>query len=102
MFYARELTATSRDRWYAGLAQLASFRERFGDSVGSLGIGEIAKSPELGTLSAAELAEYAQVVAASIKQTDLVHARLKVFDTECRAILGGARDEFDLIGKINH
>jgi hypothetical protein len=99
--YARDLTTTSRDLWYAGLAALASFRERYVDSAGSLGIGEIAKSPELGTLSATELAEYARMVSASIKETDLVRARLKVFDIECHAILDGARDEFDLIEKIS-
>jgi hypothetical protein len=99
--YARDLTAASRDRWYAGLTALASFRERYVDSAGSLGIGEIAKSPELGSLSATELAEYARIVSASIKETDLVGARLKIFDIECQAILAGARNEFDLIEKIN-
>jgi hypothetical protein len=99
--YARDLTAASRDRWYAGLTALASFRERYVDSAGSLGIGEIAKSPELGSLSATELAEYARIVSASIKETDLVGARLKIFDIECQAILDGARNEFDLIEKIS-
>ena len=99
--YARDLTGASRDRWYAGLTALASFRERYVDSTGSLGIGGIAKSPELGSLSAAELAEYARIVSASIKETDLVGARLKIFDIECRAILSGARNEFDLIERIS-
>jgi hypothetical protein len=99
--YARDLTTASRDLWYAGLEALASFRERYLDSTGSLGIGEIAKSPELGTMSATELAEYARIVSTSIKQTDLVRARLKVFDIECHAILDGARNEFDLIEKIS-
>jgi hypothetical protein len=99
--YARDLTGASRDRWYVGLTALASFRERYEDSAGSLGIGEIAKSPELGSLPPAELAEYARTVSASIKETDLVVARLKIFDIECRAILGGARNEFDLIEKIS-
>jgi hypothetical protein len=99
--YARDLTGASRDRWYAGLTALASFRERYVDSAGSLGIGEIAKSPELESLSATDLAEYARTVSASIKETDLVGARLKIFDIECQAILGGARNEFDLIEKIS-
>lgn len=99
--YARDLTGVSRDRWYAGLTALASYRERYVDSAGSLGIGEIARSPELGSLSATELAEYARIVSASIKETDIVGARLKIFDIECRAILGGARNEFDLIEKIS-
>jgi hypothetical protein len=99
--YARDLTGASRDRWYVGLTALASFRERYVDSAGSLGIGEIAKSPELGSLSSTELAEYARIVSESIKETDLVGARLKIFDIECRAILGGARNEFDLIEKIS-
>ncbi len=99
--YARDLTAASRDEWYVGLLAVASFRERYVDSPGSLGIGEIAKSPELGTLSATELTEYARIVSASIKETDLVRARLKVFDIECHAILDGARNEFDLIEKIS-
>jgi hypothetical protein len=101
IFYARDLTGASRDRWYVGLTALASFRERYVDSAGSLGIGEISKSPELGSLPSTELAEYAQLVSASIKETDLVVARLKIFDIECRAILGGARNEFDLIEKIS-
>ena len=99
--YARDLTGASRDRWYAGLTTLASFHERYVDSAGSLGIGEIAKSPELGSLSATELAEYARTVSSSIKETDLVAARLKIFDIECQAILDGARNEFDLIEKIS-
>jgi hypothetical protein len=99
--YARDLTGASRDRWYAGLTALASFRERYVDSAGSLGIGGIAKSPELESLSSTELAEYARLVSASIKETDHVGARLKIFDIECRAILDGARNEFDLIEKIN-
>jgi hypothetical protein len=99
--YARDLTGASRDRWYVGLTALASFRERYVDSPGSLGIGEIAKSPELGSLSSTELAEYARIVSASIKETDHVGARLKIFDIECRAILGGARNEFDLIERIS-
>lgn len=99
--YARDLTGASRDRWYVGLTALASFRERYVDSAGSLGIGEITKSPELEALSPTELAEYARLVAASIKETDHVGARLKIFDLECRAILSGARNEFDLIDKIS-
>jgi hypothetical protein len=99
--YARDLTGASRDRWYAGLTALASYRERYVDSAGSLGIGEIAKSPDLASLSAPELAEYARIVSASIKETDMVGARLKIFDIECQAILGGARNEFDLIEKIS-
>jgi type II secretory pathway pseudopilin PulG len=99
--YARDLTGASRDRWYIGLTALGSFRERYVDSAGSLGIGEIAKSPELETLPPMELAEYARIVSASIKETDLVRARLRIFDIECRAILAGARNEFDLIEKIS-
>jgi hypothetical protein len=99
--YARDLTGAGRDRWYVGLPALASFRERYEDSAGSLGIGEIAKGPELGNLPSTELAEYARIVSASIKETDLVVARLKIFDIECRAILGGARNEFDLIERIS-
>ena len=99
--YARDLTGAIRDRWYVGLTALASFRERYVDSSGSLGIGEMAKSPELDILSPTELAEYAQIVSASIKETDLVRERLRIFDIECREILGGARNEFDLIEKIS-
>jgi hypothetical protein len=99
--YARDLTASSRDRWYAGLTALASFRERYTDSAGSLGVGEMVKGPELAAVPAPELAEYGRLVSASIKDTDLVIARLKIFDIECQAILGGARDEFDLIDKVN-
>lgn len=99
--YARDLTAASRDRWYADLTALASFRERYRDSAGSLGVGEIVKSPELVAVPASELAEYTRLVSASIKDTDLVIARLEIFDIECQAILGGARNEFDLIEKVN-
>jgi hypothetical protein len=98
--YARDLTGVSRDRWYAGLTALGSFQERYVDSAGSLGSGEIAESPELGSLSVTELAEYARIVSSSIKETDLVVARLKIFDIECQAILAGARNEFDLIEQI--
>lgn len=94
-------TGASRDRWYAGLTALGSFQERYVDSAGSLGSGEIAKSPELGSLSVTELAEYARIVSSSIKETDLVVARLKIFDVECQAILAGARNEFDLIEEIS-
>jgi len=99
--YARDLTAASRDRWYVGLTALAAFRERYVDSAGSLGIGEVANDPEFVKLSATDLGEYLRLVSESIKETDLVGARLKIFDIECQAILGGARNEFDLIDKIS-
>jgi hypothetical protein len=52
-------------------------------------------------LSPTDLDEYVRLVSDSIKETDLVGARLKIFDIECQAILGGARNEFDLIDKIS-
>jgi hypothetical protein len=51
-------------------------------------------------LSAGELSEYLTIVAALIKKTDLLNARLHLFDVECRAILNGVRNEDELVSLI--
>jgi hypothetical protein len=98
--YQRELAATVREHWFAGLATLAAFNERYTDSTGNLEMGGVSTAPDLTRLSRTELVEYLSVVAALIKQTDLMTARLHLFDRECRAILDGVRDEEALLRAV--
>jgi hypothetical protein len=95
--YQRELAAAVRDHWFGGLAVLAAFNERYSDSSGNLEMGGVSTAPDLGRLSRSELAEYLSIVAALIKETDLMTARLHLFDRECRAILDGIPDEEALL-----
>jgi hypothetical protein len=98
--FQRELTSAVRDHWFDGFAALAAFNERYTDSTGNLEMGGISTAPDLTKLSRAELVEYLSVVAALIKKTDLMVARYKLFDFECRAILDGVRDEDALLKAI--
>jgi hypothetical protein len=98
--FQRELTAAARDHWLNGLADISAFQERYVDSTGSLALGEVVIAPQLERLSAGELSEYLTIVAALIKMTDLLNARLHLFDVECRAILNGVRSEDELLSLI--
>jgi hypothetical protein len=98
--FQRELAAVARDHWLSGLADISAFQERFVDSAGSLALGEVVVAPKLETLSPAELSEYLTIVAALIKETDALNARLHLFALECRAILEGVRNEDELVNSI--
>jgi hypothetical protein len=98
--FQRELAAIAREHWFAGLAALAAFNERYTDSTGNLEMGGVSTAPDLTKLSHPELAEYLAIVAALIKETDLEAARIRLFDRECKAILDGVRDEAALLRAI--
>ncbi len=98
--FQRELAATVREHWFGGLATLAAFNERYTDSAGNLEMNSVNIAPDLMKLSRAELVEYLGIVAALIKTTDLLTARFRLFDRECRAILGGVKDEDALLRTI--
>lgn len=98
--FQRELTAAARDHWIDGLADISAFQERYIDSTGSLALGQVVIAPRLEMLSADELSEYLIIVASLIKKTDLLNARLHLFDLECRAILDGVRNEDELVSWI--
>jgi len=98
--FQRELAAVARDQWLSGLADISAFQERYVDSPGSLALGEVVIAPQLEMLSAGELSEYLTIVSALIKKTDLLSARLHLFDLECRAILDGVRNEDELVRLI--
>jgi hypothetical protein len=98
--YQRELAATVREHWFGGLAALAAFNERYTDSSGNLEMSSVSTAPDLTKLSRTELVEYLDIVAALIKNTDLLTARVRLFDRECRAILDGVRDEDALLRAI--
>ena len=92
-----DLLATARESWFDGLADMQAFQERFVDSTGSLALGEAVTTPDLGTLSPAELSEYQTVIAAVMKKTDLFVARLHLFDVMCRAVLSGVRNDDEFV-----
>jgi hypothetical protein len=98
--YQRELAATVREHWFNQLATLAAFNERYTDSTGNLEMSSVSTAPDLTKLSRAELLEYLNIVAALIKDTDLLTARFRLFDTESKAILDGVRDEDALFKAI--
>jgi len=98
--FQRELAAVARDHWLDSLVEISAFQERFVDSTGSLALGDVVIAPQLEMLSADELSEYLKIVASLVKKTDLLNARLHLFDLECRAILKGVRDEDELVRSI--
>jgi hypothetical protein len=98
---AREFAGIVRDHWFEGLSELEAFNERFVDSAGNLSMGQVVMTPNLASLSSADLTEYLTIVSALIKNTELLFARVDLVDKECRAILGGVRDEDDLLDKIS-
>jgi hypothetical protein len=98
--YQRELAATVREHWFGGLGALAAFNERYTDSTGNLEMSSVSTAPDLVKLSRAELGEYLNIVATLIKSTDLLAARIRLFDIECRAILDGVKDEEALLRAI--
>jgi hypothetical protein len=98
--FQRELAAMAREHWADGLAALSAFNERYTDSIGNLETGGVTIAPELAKLSRPELLEYISIVAALIKKTDLLAARFRIFDLECKAILNGVEDEDELVKAI--
>jgi hypothetical protein len=98
--FQRELAATAREHWFGGLAILAAFNERYTDSTGNLEMSSVSTAPDLVKLSRAELGEYLNIVATLIKSTDLLAARIRLFDIECRAILDGVKDEEALLRAV--
>jgi len=100
--FQRQLAATALEQWFAGLAALAAFNERYTDSLGNLAMGGVSTAPDLSKLSRTELVEYLTLVAALIKETDLINARYRLFDSECKAVLDGVRDEDALLRAIGY
>jgi len=95
--FARELESAVRDRWFLGLAALEEFQEQFVDSPGTLEVGGFVKAPDLGKLTAAQLAEYLKLVSALIKRNDALTHRLNLLDFEFKEVLGGVPDEEALV-----
>jgi hypothetical protein len=98
--FQKDLAATVRDHWFDGLAALSAFNERYTDSSGNMEMGSATIAPDLAKLSRPELFEYLSVVAALIKKTDLLAARFRLFDLECKEILNGIKDEDELVKAI--
>jgi len=98
--FQREIMSSVRERLFDSLASLEAFQERFVDSPGSLEMGDIATAPNIATLSPVELIEYRTIVASATKMTDLFVARLHLFDLEIQAVLGGIRDEDELLDAL--
>ena len=79
--------------WNDSMRRLDSFEERFVDSSGDrLFLNEM-PSLDLARLYTANREEYRALVADVIKNTDIVTARVRLFDFQCRAVLDGERDE---------
>jgi hypothetical protein len=57
----------------------------------------ISTSPQLESLTPAELAEYRTILGQVIAQTDTLYARLDLIDQEIKALLAGARTEEELL-----
>ena len=57
---------------------------------------------ERETPQQATASEYLSIVAAVIRETDLITARYRLFDRECQAILNGVQDEDALLGAVGY
>ena len=76
--------------WLRLGGELASFEEQFDDA-------EPASTPDLSRMTPAELDQYRALITRNLAIRDAVANRLKIFDAEARAILGGAASEDDLV-----
>ncbi len=95
--FAQALASVVRDRWFLGLGALEEFQEQFVDSTGTLEVGGVAKTPDLATLTPAQLAEYLKLVSALIKRADALTHRLNLLDFEFKAVLDGVPNEDELV-----
>lgn len=98
--FQREILLVTRDRWVDAITALGIFNERYEDSAGISLMVAISKAPDIEKLSHAELTEYLNVVAALIKQNDMMIGRITYFDAECRAVLGGVKTERELVKAV--
>jgi hypothetical protein len=94
---ARDYMLADRVSFTAALAELESFQKRYVDYRGSSPLGATTTSPQLESLTPAELAEYRTILGQVIAQTDTLYARLDLIDQEIKALLAGARTEEELL-----
>ena len=93
----RSLLMTVINLWDEDLMAMNAFIKRFDPSSEGVGFGQVLPAVDLAVLSPAELTEYQVLISNLVNRTDYVRMRLQFFDAQCRAILGGARDEHELI-----
>ena len=95
--FVRDLALSALTDWERAIGDLQGFQKRYIDSAGAIELGGVAKGPDLGTLSPAELTDYLARVGTLIQETDLLSARLDLVDQESRALLAGARNEKEML-----
>jgi hypothetical protein len=93
----RDLMMTVYEHWFDDLAAVDAFSKRFEYSPGVAVLGKV----DLATLSSPELIEYQALLGTLISRVDWMIRRMRLFATECRAILDGAHDEADLLKAVS-
>ena len=94
---ARDYLLADRVSFTAAIEELEAFQKRYVDYRGTITMGAQSTTPELDSLSPAELTEYRTILGRVIAQTDLLYGRLDLVDQEIKALLAGARTEEELL-----
>ncbi|HEX9138845.1 MAG TPA: hypothetical protein VF848_03595 [Steroidobacteraceae bacterium] len=97
----RSLMMAVSDHWLDDLAAMNAFKKRFDPAAETTGLEDLQSAADLAGLSLAELTEYQVLIGNLINRTDYLIFRLRVFDVECRTILGGIQDENELIEEVS-
>lgn len=82
------------ERLLSAISALRGFAKRFDSMPNYTAVVPVA---DLDGLSASQLEEYQALIGATLESIDVLTSRLRAFDAESKAILGGARDESELI-----
>ena len=93
----RDLMMSVYEHWFDDLAAVDAFSKRFEYAPGVPVLGKV----DLATLSSPELIEYQALLGTVIGRVDWMILRMRLFATQCRAILDGARDEADLVKRVS-
>src|SRR5579859_2536736 len=97
--FQREMLKSLYANWFEDLAATNAFRRRFDYSASDSGPSSV--QVDIGVLSPVELTEYQALLGRLISRIDWMNLRLRVFGTQCQAILDGVRDEREMFIRAN-
>jgi hypothetical protein len=97
--FQREMLKSLYANWFEDLAATSAFRRRFDYSASDSGPSNV--QVDIGVLSPVELTEYQALLGRLISRIDWLDLRLRLFGAQCRAILGGVRDEREMFIRAN-
>jgi len=99
--FQREVLQSILNRFMDSIETMDAFRKRYDYSQGSRALGLPVPTTDISSLNSGELVEYRSLVAATINATDEVMGRLSLMDVVVRVLLDGARNEGDLMARVD-